>query len=263
MAEFDQRFLGMARLVGLAGLRQLEAAHVAVVGLGGVGSWAAEALVRSGVGAITLVDRDVISLTNANRQLHTLEETIGHSKAAVMAERLRRIHPHARIIGLQKSFDQATADELLATNFSAVVDAIDSPAQKALLIAACRLRQIPVFSSGGAGGRLDPGRIQTADLAEACYDRLLAEVRRLLRKHHGFPGANKPFGVPCVFSSEIPVRRSGSPPPDSDSLPPAGAGTDSRHGMGTAVFVTGSFGFALAGLVVRHLAGLPASHTPT
>ena len=177
----------MARLLGREGLRRIQAARVAVIGLGGVGSWAAEALARSGVGGLRLVDGDDVCITNINRQLPALTDTIGRPKAAVLAERLRTIHPAAEVTGVIDYFTPETAGLVLAPPLDYVVDAIDTPSLKAHLAAECHRRGLPVVLSGGAGGHRDPTQIRVADLADSTHGRLLAEVRRRLRREHGFP----------------------------------------------------------------------------
>ena len=152
MSDFETRFGGIARLYGQSGLQKLRAAHICVVGIGGVGVWAAEALARSGVGALALVDLDEICATNINRQLHALTETVGRAKVEVMAERIRAINPECRVDVEQKFFNAQTAEELLAPKFDFVLDAIDSVTNKVLLLAKCREKKIPAVSCGGAGG---------------------------------------------------------------------------------------------------------------
>src|SRR6516225_5042178 len=146
MSDFETRFGGIARLYGQGGLLKLRAAHVCVVGIGGVGTWAAEALARSGIGAITLVDLDEVCVTNINRQLHALTETVGRSKVEVMAERIRAINPECKILAEQKFFNEQTAEELLASKFDFVLDAIDSVSNKVLLLAKCREKNLPVVA---------------------------------------------------------------------------------------------------------------------
>src|SRR5580658_1428231 len=187
MSDFETRFGGIARLYGRAGLSRLHAAHVCVVGIGGVGAWAAEALVRSGVGAITLVDLDEVCVSNINRQLHALTETVGRAKVEVMAERIRAINPDCRVTAEPRFFNEQTAAELLAPKFDYILDAIDSVTNKVLLLAECRKRNVPVVACGGAGGRRDSTQVRTADLAKVSHDRLLAEVRKKLRKEFQFP----------------------------------------------------------------------------
>src|ERR1700722_17902972 len=205
MSDFEIRFGGIARLYGRSGLAKLRTAHVSVIGIGGVGAWAAEALARSGVGALTLVDLDEVCASNINRQLHALTETVGRAKVEVMAERIRAINPDCRVIAKQKFFNGQTATELLAPKFNFVLDAIDSVTNKVLLLAGCRQRNLPVVACGGAGGRRDGTQVRTADLAKVSHDRLLAEVRKKLRKEFQFPADGLPMGVDCVFSAELPV----------------------------------------------------------
>jgi tRNA A37 threonylcarbamoyladenosine dehydratase len=255
MSDFETRFGGVARLYGQGGLQKLRAAHVCVVGIGGVGAWSAEALARSGVGAITLVDLDEICMTNINRQLHALTETVGRAKVEVMAERIRAINPECRVTVEQKFFNEQTAAELLAPKYDFVLDAIDSVTNKVLLLAKCREKNLPVVACGGAGGRRDATQIRTADLAKVTHDRLLAEVRRLLRREFQFPADGSALGVECVFSAETPVFAQ----PDGSvcenrATREDGTRLNCNGGLGSATFVTGAFGFAAAGIVVRKIA---------
>jgi tRNA A37 threonylcarbamoyladenosine dehydratase len=255
MSDFETRFGGIARLYGKSGLEKLRAAHVGVVGIGGVGTWAAEALARSGIGALTLVDLDEICVTNINRQLHALTETVGRSKVEVMAERIRTINPDCKIVLEQKFFNAQTTEELLAPKFDFVLDAIDSVTNKVLLLAKCRDKKIPVVSCGGAGGRRDATQVRVADLAKVSHDRLLAEVRKKSRKEFSFPADGSAMGIDCVFSAEAPVFAQ----PDGSVCENRAASEDGTRlncngGLGSATFVTGAFGFAAAGLVVRRLA---------
>ena len=253
--DYQSRFSGLARLYCAAGLAALRAAHVCIVGVGGVGSWAVEALARSGIGALTLVDPDDVCVSNTNRQLPALEGGFGRAKIEVLAERVQAIHPGCRVTGVQEFFALASAERILAPRFDYVLDAIDSPSNKCLLIAQCRARGLPVFVTGGAGGRRDPTALRIADLARSTHDRLLSEVRSQLRKHHGFPAEGRDFGIDCVYSPE-PVVYPSSEGGVCDRREP---GTDLRlnceSGYGSACFVTGAFGFAAAGHIVRKLAG--------
>ncbi|MES1180903.1 MAG: tRNA cyclic N6-threonylcarbamoyladenosine(37) synthase TcdA [Verrucomicrobiota bacterium] len=255
MSDFETRFGGIARLYGRAGLERLRVAHVCVVGIGGVGAWAAEALARSGVGALTLVDLDEVCVTNINRQLHALTETVGRAKVAVMAERIRAINPDCRISIEQKFFNAQTAEELLAPKFDFVLDAIDSVANKVLLLTKCREKNLPVVSCGGAGGRRDATQIRVADLAKVTHDRLLAEVRKKLRKEFHFPADGSPMNLDCIFSAEPPVFAQ----PDGSVCATRTEAEDGTRlncngGLGSATFVTGTFGFAAAGIVVQKIA---------
>lgn len=255
MSDFETRFGGIARLYGKDGLTRLRAAHVCVVGIGGVGTWAAEALARSGVGALTLVDLDEVCVTNINRQLHALTETVGRAKVEAMAERIRTINPECKIVAEQKFFNEQTADELLAPKFDFVLDAIDDVTNKILLLVRCRDQKIPVIACGGAGGRRELTSVRVGDLSKASHDKLLSEVRRRLRKEHGFPGENSVMGIECVYS----VEKTYFPQPDGSvcelrNNPEEGARLNCNGGLGSATFVTGAFGFAAAGLIVRKIA---------
>ena len=255
MSDFETRFGGIARLYGQSGLERLRAAHVCVVGIGGVGTWSAEALARSGIGALTLVDLDEVCASNINRQLHALTETVGRAKVEVMAERIRAINPDCRVIADQKFFNEQSAAELLTPKFDFVLDAIDSVTNKVLLLANCRQKNLPVVACGGAGGRRDGTLVRTADLAKVSHDRLLAEVRKKLRKEFQFPADGSTMGVECVFSAEAPVfaQTDGSV---CENRAPTEDGTrlNCNGGLGSATFVTGAFGFAAAGIIVRKIA---------
>ena len=269
------RFAGLARLYGTTGLDRLRAARVLVVGLGGVGSWVVEALARSGIGALTLVDLDEVCLSNVNRQLPALDGNVGRFKAEVLADRVRAIHPGCEVQARTEFFTEDNAEAMLAEPWSAVVDAIDAVANKCRLIAGARARNLPVVASGGAGGRRDGTQFRIADLADVTHDRLLAEVRRRLRKEHDFPPAGKRMGIPCVFSTEplIVPRRDGTVcraeeraateaggegPPSAEGAGSEGSGEVRRlncdWGYGSASFVTGAAGLAAAGWVVGHIA---------
>ena len=195
----DPRFGGIARLYGAEGLARLRQARVCVVGVGGVGSWTVEALARSGVGCITMVDFDEVCLTNVNRQLHSLTHTVGLPKVAVLAQRVAQIAPDCSVHAEQEFFTAATSDRFFATHYDWVVDAIDVPAHKCLLIAGCKSRGVNVLTVGGAGGKRDGAAVLVNDLALTGQDQLLKIVRRDLRKEHGFPkDPAQVFDVPCV-----------------------------------------------------------------
>jgi len=254
MDDFETRFGGIARLYGKSGLAKLRAAHVGVVGIGGVGAWAAEALARSGIGSLTLVDLDEVCVTNINRQLHALTETVGRAKVEAMAERIRAINPECRIFAEQKFFNAQTADELLAPKYDFVLDAIDDVTNKLLLLVRCREKNLPVIACGGAGGRRELTSVRLGDLSEASHDKLLAEVRRKLRQEHGFPTGHSAMNIPCVYS----VERTVYPQADGSVCEMRSAAEDGTRlncngGLGSATFVTGAFGFAAAGFVVRRI----------
>ncbi|MCX6131812.1 MAG: tRNA threonylcarbamoyladenosine dehydratase, partial [Proteobacteria bacterium] len=181
MDGFQQRFNGIGRLYGEKALQRFQASHLAVIGIGGVGSWTAEALARSGVGRLTLIDLDEVCISNSNRQVHALQNTIGQLKVNVIAERLRLINPQLEVSAIGDFFTSQTSERLLDIGFDGVVDAIDSLQNKCLLIARCRARHIPIVTVGGAGGRRDPTQIQVHDLSASSHDALLRHVRRELR----------------------------------------------------------------------------------
>lgn len=253
MSDFDQRFGGLARLYGAPGLERLRQSHVAVIGIGGVGSWATEALARSGVEELTLVDLDDLCVTNVNRQIHAVTADLGALKVEAMARRIREINPACRVHAMPEFFSGANADSLLGRGFTCVLDAIDNVANKCLLLAGCRARKIPVVTTGGAGGRTDPTRLRVDDLVRVTHDPLVRQVRRTLRREHGFPvDPRMNFGVPCVYSTE-PVRY---PWTDGTVCATREPGEerlrmDCNSGYGSACFLTGAFGFAAAAEVVK------------
>lgn len=258
----SDRFEGVARLYSAAGLARLQSAHVGVIGIGGVGCWAAEALARAGVGRLTLVDLDDVCVSNVNRQLHALDGTVGRPKAEVMAERLRLINPAVTVDACLKFFTPSTAEELLTPAYDYLVDAIDSTSNKCWLIARCRERGLRLVTAGGAGGRKDPTQIRVADLARSTHDRLLEAVRTRLRREHGFPRGASLFGVEAVYSTEPAVYPGGA----GDACPgnvrrELGVKLNCEGGYGSACHVTGTFGFVAAGVVLRGLCGDAAAAT--
>ncbi|MBX3749609.1 MAG: tRNA threonylcarbamoyladenosine dehydratase [Opitutaceae bacterium] len=257
--DYLQRFSGLGRLYGAAALPRLAAAHVCVVGVGGVGSWTVEGLARSGIGALTLVDLDDVCVTNVNRQLPALDGHIGRPKVEVLAERVRLINPACRVTTVTEFFTAASAARLLAERFDFVVDAIDLMSHKALAIGEARRRGYPVLTVGAAGGKRDATQIRAGDLGDAWGDELLRQVRRKLRRDHGFaPGTQKgrmKFDVRCVWSSEAPVYPWADGTCAAEPEPGSNLTLDCESGFGTAVFVTGAFGLVAAGEVVRAIAG--------
>ena len=250
------RFGGVERLLGRGALERLAAARVCVIGLGGVGSWAVEALARSGVGSLTLVDLDDVCVTNTNRQLSALEGQIGRPKAAVLAERVQMIHPSANVDTQVEFFTPASAERLLGGDpFDVIIDAVDDLNNKALLIAECVRRRLRCVTVGGAGGKRDATQIRVADLGESAGDDLLRLTRKKLRRDHGFPpGEDVHFGVRCVYSQEKPVYPWADGSCSTEPEPGSTQRLDCASGFGTAVFVTGVFGLAAAGEAVRMIA---------
>lgn len=250
----DQRFGGTARLYGQDGLAVFQRAQVAVIGIGGVGSWVAEGLVRSGIGEITLIDLDDVCVTNTNRQIHAMSSTVAASKVAVMAERLRDINPDCLVHEIEAFASRENLDEILHDGLDYVVDAIDSVKDKAAIIAWCKRRKVPVITIGGAGGQVDPTRIQVADLTRTHTDPLAAKVRSFLRRHFNFSSSGRRFAVECVFSDEQ-LRY---PQPDGSvcqqkSAMENGTRLDCAGGFGASVAVTASFGFVAVSRVLKKM----------
>lgn len=196
---------GIANLLGSENLQKLQQSNVCVIGIGGVGSWAIEALVRSGVQKVTLIDMDEICISNINRQIHSLHNTLGQLKTQVMQQRIEQIEPNCKVTIID---DFLTIENIAnyIQNFDCVIDAIDDAKVKAALIDYCFKYKIPLVVAGSAGGKSDPTRIEIDDLANTSYDPLLAKIRADLRKNYGF-SKNRKFKIPCVFSTE-PIKKS-------------------------------------------------------
>lgn len=256
--RLHRRFDRMGRLVGDEGMERLFGAHVLVVGLGGVGSFAAESLARSGIGRLTLVDFDKVCVTNSNRQLQALKGNIGKHKATVLAERLQLVNPQARVEPWTVFYNRNTYEDILALQPDYVVDAIDNITAKCHLLATCRERGLRVVTSTGASGRMDPTKIAVADLAKTHVDPLAAAVRKLLRQNHGLPRKGE-LGIQAVFSTEAvrePVELHYDDGKGFRCVCPGGKNDfhscEERSVIyGTASFVTGAFGLTCASVVVR------------
>ena len=264
--RLHRRFDRMGRLIGDPAMEKLYRSHVAVIGLGGVGSWAAEMLVRAGVGRLTIVDFDQVCITNSNRQLHALGGMVGEYKAEVLAERFRKINPQAVVTPVVKFYNAASSDDILGISAGErpdfVIDAIDNVTAKVHLLATCRAQGIPVVTSTGSGGRLDPLQIRVADLSRTEMDPLARSVRKILRDQYAFPreGAGE-FGIEAVYSVEPardPVELDYDGGKGFKCVCPQGQNglndCDMKNLiMGNAGFITGTFGNLLASRVVRRL----------
>ncbi len=254
-----ERFGGIARLYGVKEAEKLAASRVAVVGIGGVGSWAAEALARSGVGSIVLLDMDELCITNTNRQIHALGQEYGRAKVEVMAERLRLINPSIEVLPIMAFYTAKHPEYLFDTRPNVVVDAIDSMRPKAHLIAECRRRKVPVVTCGGAGGRVNASCITVADLARTCGDNMLSQLRKNLRRDYDFPLYDRcpELGIPCVYSPEKPrfPRCDGSVSCEREPHQKGGIGC--ANGFGSATHITGTFGFMAAGAALQILTSSP------
>ncbi len=258
--DYHRRFGGVARLYGGAGLARLEAASVCVIGIGGVGSWAAEALARNAVGRITLIDLDHIALSNTNRQIHALGDAYGKAKVEAMAERIVAINPRCRVTQVDDFVTVDNAAALLGAGYDYVIDAIDAVRVKTAMLGWARRNDVRMITCGGAGGQLDPTRVRIDDLARTIQDPLLSKVRANLRKDWGFTrDPKKKFGIDAVYSDE-PLRY---PEPEQqaceiDEAPqPAvrqGPQGLACAGFGSSVGVTAVFGFVAASAVIRAIA---------
>jgi tRNA threonylcarbamoyladenosine dehydratase len=245
--DLRRRFGGLERLYGMDAAAAIQAAHVAVVGVGGVGSWAAEALARSGVGALTLIDLDHVAESNINRQVHAVDATIGRAKVLAMRERVAQIHPACRVHAIEEFAGPDNWSALLPQGVDAVIDACDELKAKTAM-AAWALRTRALFiSCGAAGGKRLAHKVDIDDLSQTTHDPLLAQLRYRLRKHHGAPREGKRIGVACVFSREAVA------PPDA-SCAIEGDGSLNCHGYGSVVSVTATFGQCAAGWVLDQLA---------
>ncbi|THF63868.1 tRNA threonylcarbamoyladenosine dehydratase [Pseudothauera nasutitermitis] len=254
LADIDpaRRFGGIARLYGEGALGRLSAAHVCVVGIGGVGSWTAEALARSGVGRLTLIDLDHVAESNINRQAHALEGTLGQAKVVAMAGRLKAIHPGMRVDMVEDFVTPENAAGLLR-DFDFVVDAIDDVRAKVAIVLGCRARGIPLTLTGGAGGKTDPCAVRVEDLARTVQDPLLARLRSLLRKEYGFPREpRKRFGVEAVYVDQ-PLSR-----PPAACGPGRGPQGLACAGYGSSMMMTATVGLAAAARAVERLLAQPA-----
>ncbi len=247
--DLARRFGGLERLYGVPGAAAIRRAHVMVVGIGGVGSWAVEALARSGVGRLTLVDLDHVAESNINRQIHALSATVGQAKVLAMRERIAQIHPGCEVRAIEEFVEPGNWASLLPPDADAVIDACDQLAAKTAMAAWARAqRRGPLFVSvGAAGGKRLAHRVEIDDLALVTHDPLLAQLRQRLRKQHGAPREGKRIGVACVFSREAVA------PPDP-SCAVEGDGTLNCHGYGSVVSVTATFGQCAAGWVLDKLA---------
>lgn len=271
-ADLDRRFGGLTRLYGSAGAKQIRAAHIVVVGLGGVGSWAAEAAARSGVGRLTLIDLDHIAESNINRQVHALSSTLGQAKVQSMRERIAQINPDCRVVCIEDFVAAGnwpgilSLDSGLDRNQLAVIDACDQVRAKTAMAAWAIKNRIALISIGAAGGKRLAHRVDIADLSAVTHDPLLAQVRYRLRREHGAPRQGK-IGLTCVFSLE-PVHQ----PVAQDALDMRQGGAQSEmqtpvqmraqtdgslncHGYGSVVTVTSTFGMCAAGWVLDKIAG--------
>ncbi len=249
-----EQFSGIGRVYGHAAFEQFQQQHIAVIGLGGVGSWAVEALARSGVGALTLIDLDDVCVTNINRQLPALHSTVGQLKTEVLAARVKDINPACEVRVIDDFLTLDNLEACLGAPVTAVLDAVDSVSVKAGLIAWCKRRKLPLVTCGGAGGQIDPSQITAGDLAKATQDPLLAKVRSMLRRDYNFSkNTKRSFGVTAVYSTEQ-LRYPDGEGGWSHAKPGAGSmRMDCSTGFGAAMPVTCTFAMHAVALLLKKL----------
>ncbi|MCH2058049.1 MAG: tRNA cyclic N6-threonylcarbamoyladenosine(37) synthase TcdA [Thalassotalea sp.] len=255
MSDYQLRFGGIARLYGIQGAEIIQQANICVIGIGGVGSWVAEALARTGVGHMTLIDLDDICTTNVNRQIHATTDTVGESKTEVMTERIKAINPDCQVTEIEDFVTLDNVRDLINNSFDYVIDAIDSVPVKSAIIAHCKRQKIPMITIGGAGGQTDPTQIAISDLSQTYQDPLLAKVRNQLRREYNFSrNTKRKFSIDAVFSTQQLVY------PDADGnvchAKQSGDGAmrlDCSGGFGAATHVTASFAFFAVGKAIEKL----------
>lgn len=246
--NYEQRFGGIGRLYTPEGLEKLRRSHICVIGIGGVGSWAVEALARSGIGKITMIDMDDICVTNINRQIHAMSGQIGKLKTESMQERITLINPECRVEIIDDFITPENIPDYLNRGYDYVIDAIDSVKTKAALIAYCKRNKIKLITTGGAGGQTDPTQIQIADLSKTIQDPLASKVRSLLRKEYNFSqNPKRKFGIDCVFSTQPLIF-----PKISDGCE-VSATMNCASGFGAVTMVTATFGFFAVSRVIDKL----------
>jgi tRNA A37 threonylcarbamoyladenosine dehydratase len=250
--SYVERFGAISRVYGHDAVGIIAKMHVCIVGVGGVGSWAVEALTRTGVGRITLIDNDTISLSNTNRQLHTLTSTLKQSKVKTLAVRMRDINPEIVVNPIDDFLTMETLTQYLTQEYDYVIDAIDSIKFKSAMIAHCKRNKIHLVVTGGAGGMHDPTKIGVADLTKTVNDPLLAKVRSQLRQSYNFSkDPTKRFGVECVFSTEQPVYPKADGTVSHQKPGIHGVSLDCRFGYGSVSYVTSVFGMVAASRVIN------------
>ncbi len=256
----NRRFGGVQRLYGKTALEKFQQAHIVVIGIGGVGSWVAEALARNAIGKITLVDMDVVAESNINRQLPALSSTLGRNKIEVMADRIKDINPESEVITIDDFVSENNVAEILSTDADFVIDCIDDSRVKSAMIAWCKRQKIKIITLGGAGGQTNPSLIQVSDLSKTEHDPLLSKTRKLLRQNYGFTkNVKRHFSIPCVFSSEhlkyplISGEISNEKPTGEAAL----SGLSCAGGIGSSVMVTATFGFVAVAYVLGKIGTKP------
>lgn len=263
-ADMSRRFGGVERLYGKSALQKFQQAHVLVIGIGGVGSWVAEALARNAIAKITLIDMDVVAESNINRQLPALSSTLGRNKIDVMADRIKDINPECEVVTIDDFVTLENIEDIIinddSNNIDFVVDCIDDSRIKAAMISWCKRQKIKIITLGGAGGQTNPCLIQVSDLSKTEHDPLLSKTRKLLRQDYGFTkNVKRRFSIPCVFSSEhlkYPLS-SGEISNDKPTGDASLTDLSCAGGIGSSVMVTATFGFVAVAYVLKKIATKP------
>ncbi len=251
--EIEVRFGGIERLYGKKSFQQLCSSHVAVVGLGGVGSWVVESLARSAVGKISLFDMDEVCITNTNRQLQALTSTVGKSKAKLLQERILEINPLCEVFCIEDFVTAKTMDKYLTGDFDFIADCIDGVRHKCDIIDFSKKKNIPIISAGAAAGKTDPSLIRLEDLTRSRNDMLLTRVRKKLRQEYGFSRGDKKFKVACVYSEQLAVYPNERGEICTHVAPDSNKKRDCETGMGTATHLTGTMGFFMASFIINEI----------
>ena len=251
--DLDRKFEGTINLYGIEGHKKIANSHIVIIGIGGVGSWAAESLIRSGVKKITLIDLDDICISNTNRQVHVTTENVGQMKATVMKDRLLKINPDSEVIAIEDFITRSNMEELLPDNLKIdyIIDCIDSSLTKSYLVKYCIEKNLKLVTIGASGGKTDPTQICITDLNRTIQDNLLGNVRRTLKKKLGFKRItpNKKFNITAVYSPEQTNHESDIIKCDIQS-----GRKNCQSGMGSASFITGSFAFIACAFILKEIA---------
>lgn len=257
MSNYETRFGGIERLYGANAMVWLKNAHFTVVGIGGVGTWTAEALARSGVGQLTLIDLDDVCATNTNRQIHAMTNTVGQDKVSVMSQRIREINPDCQVNVIEDFISSDNIGEIFGykndLKCDLVIDAIDSIAAKTAMIAHCHRNKLPIVVTGGAGGQCDPSQIKFGDLAKTTHDPLLSRVRNQLRRDFNFSkNPKRKFAIDCIYSTEqLKYPQVDGTVCSTKSNEAQSTRLDCNMGFGAATMVTGTFGFFAASKAIE------------
>lgn len=244
----NDRFDGVKRIYSNESFTKLKSLHILVVGIGGIGSWACESFIRSGIENLTIVDLDDICISNTNRQVHALDGNYGKLKVHAMKERLLSINPEAKINAVEDFFSESTKDDILNQQYDYVLDCIDSIRSKCILISECYKRNQKIMVTGGAGGKFDPRYITVKDLNKTNNDKLLLTVRNNLKRFYHFPKKQSDYGIACTFSQENRTM-----PEDGCNINGKTQGLNCQNGFGSLTYVTGTFAFIATGYIINEL----------